>query len=201
MDAKQADANHGNGGAPSARPDGPPGAGTGHKPPRPEMSSLAPAPIRASPPPPRVVHAMRLAWVLSFVTGVAACLVAYFSRDATLAHLKALVAQRQPAGAEVAVDALVSTLFWVCLGTLLAVMALQALLVKVMMNRHGRLRWALLAVLPLHGFAVLLLDGFLVLPSAAGTALSVLLLAQLALVGTGLVLGVMDGASAWFRAK
>ncbi|GER23452.1 hypothetical protein NCCP1664_19480 [Zafaria cholistanensis] len=133
--------------------------------------------------------------------GVAACLVAYFSRDATLEHLKGLVMQRQTVGHEVALDALVSTLFWGCLGTLLAVMAIQALLVKVMMNRHGRLRWALLAVLPLHGFAVVVVDAFLVLPSGAGTATSVLLLAQLALSGVALVLGVLDGTSAWFRAK
>ena len=98
-------------------------------------------------------------------------------------------------------DALVSTLFWVCLGTLLAVMAIQALLVKMMMGRRGRLRWALLAVLPLHGIAVLLVDGFLVLPSAAGTAISMLLLAQLTLSGAALVLGVLDGTNAWFRAK
>src|SRR4051812_39326343 len=105
MGAKQADANRGNSGASSARPDAPSGAGTARKPPRPEMSSTTPAPIRASPPPPpRVVQAMRLAWVASFLAGVAACLVAYFSRDATLAHLKGLVTQRQPAGAEVAVD-------------------------------------------------------------------------------------------------
>lgn len=70
-----------------------------------------------------------------------------------------------------------------------------------MMRRRSGARWAMLAFLIIHGGATILADAFLFTPTAEGTVLRGLLLAQLLLAGAALVLSILRSAEAWFRAE
>jgi hypothetical protein len=171
-----------------------------HKPPRPAMSDLTPAPIRPPVPPPGIVKAMRWVWRASFIAGLAAGLLTYFTRDAQLERLERLLTERQSTLGAEALDSITSTILWGSIGTVVFVILVEALLLKMVMRRRSGARWALLAVLPLHGGATIMADAFLVAPPE-GVYFRVFLLVQLLLAGTAVALSVQRRAQAWFRAE
>ena len=169
-------------------------------PPRPPLSNPVPPPI---PPPMTATGAARvskLLWLTSFAAGLMAIVFAFLARDAQVERLKEIVTDIRPDQDAASLEAVASVVFWGTLGALALVIAVEALLVRVMMRRRRWPRWVLMPVLLLHGAVALLADGFVVLPEE-GVYVGALLAAQLLLALAGLVVSFLPGAGAWLRAE
>jgi hypothetical protein len=87
------------------------------------------------------------------------------------------------------------------LGLLALVILIEAALLVVLLRRHGKVRFVLLAMLLVHGVVTLIADAFLAAPGDQELGIRVLLVMQLALAGAAVVASVLHGASQWFRAE
>lgn len=168
------------------------------QPPRPQMSNAAPAPVPVKVPLPRSMRAARALWIASFVPGASVIVLAFLSQEAHLGRLDELVAELAAQQGIEAPDAAAPIAFWGSIGALALVTAIEVILISAMLRGRGGVRWALLAVLPLHLGVVLLADAFLGLGDY-GAVFSVLLLGQLLLAAFAVVLSVLPRSSAWFR--
>lgn len=169
-------------------------------PPRPPLSDRTPAPIREIPTPPPAVKRVRFLWLLSFASGVVAGIFAFFARDQILEHVRGLITGLERGEDQETVEALAVVVFWGALGMLALVILIEAVLLAVLMRRHGKVRFVLLGMLLVNGVVTLVADAFL----AAGdqeVGIRVLLVIQLALAGAAVVASVLHGASQWFRAE
>src|SRR6185312_7116088 len=82
-----------------------------------------------------------------------------------------------------------------------AVILIEAALLVVLLRRHGKVRFVLLAMLFVHGVVTLIADAFLAAPGDQELGIRVLLVLQLALAGAAVIASVLHGASQWFRAE
>ncbi|WP_167042682.1 hypothetical protein [Salinibacterium sp. ZJ454] len=170
------------------------------KPPRPEMSNRAPAPIPPTIPPPRAVKVSRVFWLLSFVAGLTGMVFAFFARDTQLTELQSLVTDLQPDRDAETVKTAATIVFWGSLGALAAVVLAEAILLAAMMRRRGGARWLLLLLLLVHGAVAVLVAAFVVRQGDAGLTVLALVAAQLLLAALGWIVSFLPGAGRWFRA-
>ncbi|AUI50188.1 hypothetical protein [Arthrobacter crystallopoietes] len=171
------------------------------RPPRPQLSDRTPPPIGQALPPTGMVKAARSLWLLSFLLGAVAIAFAYLSRDHRLERLREIVAEVDPAQDEATVDAVAALVHWGSLGALALIIVVEALLLRGLMRRRGGIRWVQLVVLLIHGGAAVLTDAFLVAPGEGEMYLRWMLVAQLVLASAALLVSLLPGADAWFRAK
>ncbi|MET1156082.1 hypothetical protein, partial [Arthrobacter sp.] len=170
-------------------------------PPRPPLSDHTPAPIREILTPPPAVKRVRFLWILSFASGVIAGIFAFFAREAIQEHVRGLINGLERGDDQETVEALAVVVFWGTLGLLALVILVEAVLLAVLMRRHGKVRFVLLAMLLVHGLVTLLADAFLAAPGDQELGIRVLLVMQLALAGAAVVASVLNGAGQWFRAE
>jgi hypothetical protein len=165
------------------------------------MSDSTPAPVLEPVVPTRLVRASRTLWLTSFASGSIAILFAFVARDEQLGRLRDLLTGLAPDRDPDTLGALAVLVFWGTLGLLALVIVSEAVVVHVMMRRHGGARWALMFILFINAGAALVVDAFVIVPGDEGLYLRICLLAQLSLAGAGLVVSLLPGASAWFRSK
>jgi len=170
-------------------------------PPRPPLSDHTPAPIREILKPPPAVKRVRFLWILSFASGLIAGIFAFFARDEILEHVRGLINGLERGDDQQTVEALAVVVFWGTLGMLALVILIEAVLLGVLMRRHGKVRFVLLAMLLVNGAVTLLADAFLAAPGDQELGIRVLLVLQLVLAGAAVVASVLGGASQWFRAE
>jgi hypothetical protein len=168
-------------------------------PPRPPLSDHTPAPIREILKPPPAVRRVRFLWILSFASGLIAGIFAFFARDEILEHVRGLINGLERGDDQQTVEALAVVVFWGTLGMLALVILIEAVLLGVLMRRHGKVRFVLLAMLLVNGAVTLLADAFLAAPGDQELGIRVLLVLQLVLAGAAVVASVLGGASQWFR--
>ncbi len=126
---------------------------------------------------------------------------AFFARDAILEHVRGLINGLERGDDQETVEALAVVVFWGTLGLLALVILIEAALLVVLLRRHGKVRFVLLAMLFVHGVVTLIADAFLAAPGDQELGIRVLLVLQLALAGAAVVASVLHGASQWFRAE
>jgi hypothetical protein len=165
------------------------------------MSDSTPAPVLQPIVPTRTVKQARTLWLVSFAAAAIALLFAFVARDEQLGRLREMVTELAPERDAETLAALASLVFWGTLGLVALIIAVEAIVLRVMMRGHGAARWVLLLMLVINAAASLLADVFVILPGDDGLYLRICLVAQLALAGAGLVLSLFPGASAWFRAQ
>lgn len=165
------------------------------------MSNRAPAPIPRRTVPTRTVTVARCLWLLSYLLGVVAVAFTYLSRNAQLERLRTLSSELRPGETAETLDSVAAVVFWSMLGALVLIIVVEALLLAVMMRQRGGARWALLAVLVIHGAVWALADAVLIGPGAPELYLRLLLLAQLVTACAGWVVSLLPGARAWFRSQ
>lgn len=163
------------------------------------MSDPTPPPLRRPVKPSGAIRAARTLWLASFAVGMLAVVSAFLAREAHVERLSAAAAEIDPGGDALTLEAVATIVFWGSLGALVLVVVVEAILLRVMMRRHGWARWVLLVVLLIHFGVVLLADASLVAPAAEGILARVLLLGQLLLAGAGLIVSAVPGSRWWFR--
>src|SRR5690606_22301173 len=102
---------------------------------------------------------------------------------------------------EAAATSLTQLLFWAAFAGLAAVTVLEAVLVFVMLNGRGGMRWALIPIVVLvHTPAALLADAFVAIDEG-GRLISLLLLLQWGAAVVATVASLLPAAGDWFAAK
>jgi hypothetical protein len=108
-------------------------------PPRPALSVPVPSPLETLTPTPRVVVASFLLWLASLVVGAAVVAYAYTQFDKLRPELRSVIQARDPSITAESLEQVVSASLYVALGTLLAFLVIELLLLSPM--RRGR-NWA-----------------------------------------------------------
>lgn len=171
------------------------------RPPRPATSDQVPPPLRPPVKPAGAIKAARGLWLASFAVGALIVVTAFFARDAQVERLSAAAAVIDPGRDAETLEAVAMILFWGSLGALALIVLVEAILLRVMMRRHGWVRWVLLVALAAHLGIVLLVEASVVAPDLEGIAARVLLVGQLLLAGAGLIVSALPGTRWWFRAE
>ncbi|MET0480718.1 MAG: hypothetical protein ABWZ69_05125 [Mycetocola sp.] len=164
------------------------------------MSDTTPPPAPLPTTPTGPVKVARYLWLASFVLGLAVLAFAFLSRDDQIKRLSDVIADVDPGRATATLTSAATIVFWSCLGAIVVVMAVEALLLRAMVHRHRWTRWAQLLVLAIHTGVMLLAGTFLALGNQ-GVLIAGLLIVQLALGVVALVASVLPGSGDWFRAK
>jgi hypothetical protein len=170
------------------------------KPPRPEMSDRTPPPATLSRTPTGPVKISRYLWLTSFVIGLAVLAFAFLARNDHIERLSTVIADVEPDRAAETLDTVALIVFWSSLGAIALVILIEALLERAVVRRHRWAQWAQLLVLVVHTGVVLLAGAFIALGNE-GLLIAVFLVVQLLLGGMALVVSVLPGSGAWFRAK
>lgn len=165
------------------------------------MSDATPAPVKRPITPAGPVKASRLLWLISFAAGLLAVLILFLGRNAQATQLRELIGGLGPDLDADAVETIATIVFWGSLVALLLVIVIEAMIVRVMMHRHGWARWALLVVLMLHGAVAVLADAFVDALGGEGIYIRVLLVTQWALAGAAFIASCFPNAGAWFRTE
>jgi hypothetical protein len=171
------------------------------RPERPPMSNRSPAPICRRTPPTTTVSAARSLWILSFLLGLVTVAFTYLSRDGQLDRLRMLSTELRPGQTAETLGSVAALVFWSILGALVLVIIVEALLLGIMMRQRGGARWALLAVLVIHGALWVLADAVLIAHEESELYLRLLLVAQLITACVAWVVSLLPGAAAWFRVQ
>ena len=167
-------------------------------PPRPPISDASPAPIKAPTPPPASITASRSLWLVSFVLGFLAIGVAFLARTAQVDELQDLIRDLMPDESDATLERAAQLVFWSCIGALVLVMVVEALLLRLVMNRRRGVRWALVLFLFGHAAVAVAADAFLALGDT-GVYLRLLLAAQLLLAALAAIVGLFPGAGRWLH--
>ncbi len=165
------------------------------------MSNRSPAPIPRRTPPTATVSAARSLWILSFLLGLVAFAFTYLSRDGQLERLHSLASELRPGQGAETLDAVAAIVFWSILAALLLVIIVEAALLAVMMRQRGGSRWALLAVLVIHGAVWVFADSVLMGYEDPELYLRLLLVGQLITACVAWAVSLLPGAAAWFRVQ
>ena len=164
------------------------------------MSDDAKPPVLRKIPVPKVVKAARTLWILSFVLGGAAVLIAFVSREPLIAELTETIGRLAPGYSEEDVSALVGLVYWSSIAGLGLVIAIEAILLAFLMNRRGGARWLQLPVLVLQAGVVVVASAFITVGEWGGVV-ELLLLAGLLLALAGWILCILPPAHRWLRLK
>jgi hypothetical protein len=146
------------------------------------------------------VKVARFLWLTSFVIGLAVIAFAFLSRIDHVERLSDVIADVDPGRAEATLDTVATIVFWSSLGAVALILVIEALLLHAVVRRHRWAQWAQLVVLLIHACVVLFAGTFIALGDQ-GMLIAVLLIAQLLLGGIALVVSVLPGSGAWFRAN
>jgi hypothetical protein len=175
------------------RPDAPPGP-----PPRPPISSASPAPIKAPTPPPGAITASRSLWIISFVLGFLAIGVAFLARTTQVDELQELIRDLMPDESDSTLERAALIAYWTCIGLLVIVIVVEALLLRLVMNRRRGVRWAMVLFLFAHAAIAVAVDAFLALGDT-GLYVRLLLAAQLLLAGIAAIVALLPGVGRWLH--
>ncbi|GAB3040433.1 hypothetical protein GCM10027052_21940 [Parafrigoribacterium mesophilum] len=162
---------------------------------------MTPPPIRKRAVPTGSLKVSRLVWLTSFVVGLLAAYFVFLFRNDQLARLSELLTGLDTDHDAQTLRALATLLIWASIGALAAVIVIEAILMVVMLRRHGWARWAMLGVLVVHAAVWVVVDALVVVPDDRIGFFRILLLSQLVLAGAALVLAFFPAATAWFRAE
>ncbi len=169
-------------------------------PPRPTMSDQTKPPVLKPIPTPRPIKIARTLWIVSFALGGAAIFIAFLSAETLIAELTVVLGRLSPGYDADAVASLVNGIFWGNLGGLGLIIAIEAILLAVLLNRRGGARWAQLPVLVVHTGALLAASAFLAIGDWGGLV-ELLLVAGLVVAFAGWVLCLFPQANRWLRMK
>lgn len=167
---------------------------------RPTMSDQRKPPVLRTYPAPGVVKTARALWIFSFVIGGAAVFIAFLSGETLIAELTEVLARLAPGYDADAVTSLVDLIYWASLGGLGLIIAIEAILLAILLNRRGGARWVQLPVLIIHAGAVLVGSAFLGIGDW-GALIEVLLVAGFVIAFAGWVLTLFPSAQRWFRIR
>ncbi|MCU1635710.1 MAG: hypothetical protein JWQ68_949 [Cryobacterium sp.] len=165
------------------------------------MSDRTPAPVPPPVIPNRPLKASRFLWLASFALGLLAAVYAFLSRNDQIDQLRKLAGDAAPDQASGTRDAVASAVFWGTLVALVLIVVIEAILLRVMLRRHGGARWALLVVLLVHAGVALLAASVVAVNAFEGLSVQLLLLAQLASACVALVSSAVPGTGSWFRGE
>lgn len=180
------------------KPPGEKRADTPPPPPRPPMSNRSPAPISAPTPPPAAITASRSLWITSFVVGFLAIGVAFLARVSQVDELQELIGDLMPGESEDTVERASAIVYWSCVGGIMLIIVLEALLLRLVTNRRRGIRWAMLLFLIVHAAIAVVADAFLSIGDT-GIYLRLLLAAQLLLALLAAVVALLPGSGRWLR--
>ena len=167
---------------------------------RPALTDHRPPPVRRRVPPPWPVPTSRILWLAGFAANAAAMLVAFVARDAIGAELEETLLRVAPDYDATSIGSLVDGIYWASIALLGAVVAAEAVLLAVLLNRRGGARWLQLPVLVVHGFATLAGIAFLAV-AEFGTLVEVLLIGGFLCAVVAWILPLLPSAHRWFRTK
>ena len=170
------------------------------RPPRPLMSDTTPAPAPRPIVVTGVVKMSMYLWFTSFVLGLMVAAFALVLRVRLLDRLTALIVDAQPDRSEETIRRVAELVFWGSLIALIAIVVIEALIMRVMLKRHGAARFVLLIALLVHVLVAVLADDF-VGQDGEGIWFHVLLVLQLISAGAALIASFLPGSGAWFRDK
>ena len=175
--------------------------GSADEPAPPERPSLVDErrpPVIKAVPPPRSVKTSRVLWLFSFTLSAATMLIAFLSQESISTELEETMLRLSPGYDEAEVSTLVDVIYWVCLAGIGVVVAVEAILLAMILNRRGGARWGQLVLLVVHAGVALVGSAFLTV-AEFGIHVEVLLLGGFALALAGWVAGMFPGAGHWFR--
>jgi hypothetical protein len=170
-------------------------------PPRPALSVPVPSPLETLTPTPRAVAASFLLWLASLVVGFAAVGYAYTRFDELRPALRSVIRDRDANITAESLEQVVSASLYVALGTLLAFLVVELLLLAPM--RRGR-NWAriLLATVGLVSMPTFILVRGVLAAEQQPVAKDYILIGlglQTLLMLLAFVAMFLPSASAWFR--
>jgi hypothetical protein len=164
------------------------------------MSDTTPPPVKRPVTPTGPVRIARLLWLASFVAGLGVLAFAFLSRNDQVERLGDVIADVDPGRAAETLTSAATIVFWSSLAAIVAVVVIEVLLLQAVIRRHGWARWVQLLVLLAHAGVAALGGSFLALGDQ-GVVIGALLTAQLVLGVVALIVSVLPGSGAWFRAK
>jgi hypothetical protein len=164
------------------------------------MSDKTPPPAQLPTSPTGPVKVSRFLWLGSFVVGLAVLAFAFLSRDDQIERLSDVIAEVEPGRAAATLTSAATIVFWSSIGAIAVVVVVEALLLRAVVRRHRWAQWAQLLVLLAHTGVVLLAGSFLALGDQ-GLLIAGLLIVQLLLGVVALIVSVLPGSGAWFRAQ
>lgn len=169
------------------------------RPPRPEMSSTTPAPVKLPPNPPSTVRYAARLGLVGVVIGLVALVFSVVDRNGQLAHLRQTIGGVDSTLAQSDVDLVALSAFWGTLGLLAIVFLVQGLLIRPLQHGSGWARWVLLGLLAPDVVGLLLATAFLTDGSAGLQLVPLLLMAQLVLAVLAVLAALLPASSRWFR--
>jgi len=167
---------------------------------RPVMSDQTKPPILRKFPAPRSIKAARTFWLLSFVLSGAGVFLAFLSHASVTDELTEVLGRLAPSYDESSIDSLVDVIYWSCVAGLAVIIAVEASLLAVMLNRRSGARWIQLVLLCLHAGVVLVASAFLS-TGDWGALIELLLLVGFVAALAAWVLSLVPSAHRWFRMK
>jgi hypothetical protein len=150
-------------------------------------------------PPPRAILTSRTLWLVSFVAGIVGAGFAWLGRSAGQERLATMVADLDPSQDPATLESFARLIFWGSFAAVLAVIVIEGLLLRTMMNRRSWARVALAVMLVVHAGVMVLADAYLAAPGAAGAGIRWPLVIQLVLAAAAWVVSLAPSASRWFR--
>lgn len=167
---------------------------------RPSLSDERRPPVLKIVPPPRSVKTSRVLWLLSFTAAAAAILIAFLSHESIAAELEETLLRLAPGYDESSISSLVDGIYWTCIAGLGVVVTVEAILLAMLLNRRGGVRWVQLPLLLLHAGAAIVGSAFLTV-FEFGLLVAALLLGSLALALSAWISSLFPGANRWFRTR
>lgn len=149
-------------------------------------------------PPPAAIVASRSLLIAGFIAGFVTISIAFLFRLGQIDALQERIADLLPDETDGTVERLAAVAFWGSIAAILVVIVVQALLLRLVMNRRRGARWLLLGFLAVHAAVAVGAAAFLG-TGDAGPYLLTFLGGQLVLAGLAFVASVLPGTSAWFR--
>lgn len=161
---------------------------------------MTPAPIDVRVRPFGLMKMARFLYFISFIAGLMGIAVVFFSRNIQFDLLRQVIGDLRPNQDAATLDTAATVMLWGCLGALVMVIVVEAILLSVMTRRHGAARWVMLIFLFVHAAVAIIAAGLLALGDA-GIYVVLLLATQLLLVIAALMVSALPGARTWFLAE
>jgi amino acid transporter len=177
------------------------------------MQQFGPAPVQQEATPTGAIRYVRSLWWGSFLAGAVAVVLVVLSRDEQLDHLQDMVSQVDATVEASTSSSLAALVLWASVALLVAVMVVEATLVRLMMHRRRWARVTLLILLPVHLGVALVAEAFLAgpgtdgamvgpfMPTADGALVRWLLALQLGLAVLAVAVSFLPRAGSWLRSR
>ncbi|PFG38733.1 hypothetical protein ATJ97_1219 [Georgenia soli] len=165
------------------------------------MSDRTPAPVPQEPTPPRALSRSRTLWLLSFLAGLTAAVLAYLRRDEHLDRIAEQVRELAPGRAAGTVDTAAAVVLAGTVAAVVLVVAAEALLVRRLLRRAGGARAGLTVLLVVHAVVALVAEAYLTVPGPAGLRDRAVLVGWVGLAALAYLLALAPSVGRWLRAR